>query len=457
VRFLFKKITNACVILVQKYLPDPFLFASILTVIVFIAGIAVTRQSPMDMLIHWNSGFWGLLSFSMQMALIVVTGHTLAKTPAVNKGIKKIASIPKTPFQAIITTTVIAGIACWINWGFGLILGAILAKEIAKKVPKVDYRLLIASAYSGFVVWHGGLSGSIPLTIAAGGPDVKTVSAGIITSAIPTSQTLFSHYNLFIVILILATMPLVNWFMHPKGKDAFVVDPKKLQDEPLPVKNSGESKSEMTPAEKLENSPLISVIIGSMGVIYTIYYFATKGFKLDLNVVNFTFLFFSILLHGTPRKFLSAAASGVKSSTGIIIQFPFYAGIMGMMIGTNAMGISLGNTISSGLISIATPNTFPIFTILSTALCTIFIPSGGGEWALQAPIIMPAASHLGVSTSVAAMAISWGDAWACLIQPFWALPALAIAGLGARDIMGFCIIDLFYTGIIILGTFLLIV
>ncbi|AND84902.1 TIGR00366 family protein [Clostridium tyrobutyricum] len=452
---MFKKITNACVILVQKYLPDPFLFASILTVIVFIAGIIVTRQTPLDMLIHWNSGFWGLLSFSMQMALVVVTGHTLANTPVVNKGIKKIASIPKTPCQAIIITTVSAGIACWINWGFGLILGAILAKEIAKKVPKVDYRLLIASAYSGFVVWHGGLSGSIPLTIAAGGQDVKTVSAGIITSAIPTSQTLFSHYNLFIVIIILVTMPVVNWFMHPKGKDIFIIDPKRLEDE-IPVKSLNKSKKEMTPAERLENSSVISVIIGCMGIIYTIYYFATKGFKLDLNVVNFTFLFLSILLHGTPRKFLNAAASGVKATTGIIIQFPFYAGIMGMMIGTNVMGISLGKTIASGLISIATPKTFSLFTVLSTAFCTIFIPSGGGEWALQAPIIMPAASHLGISSSIAAMAISWGDAWASMIQPFWALPALAIAGLGARDIMGFCIIDLFYTGIIILGTFLII-
>ncbi|AJA47874.1 short-chain fatty acids transporter [Clostridium pasteurianum DSM 525 = ATCC 6013] len=451
---MFKKITNTLVTLVQKYLPDPFLFACILTVIVFISGIIVTKQTPLAMLIHWNSGFWGLLSFSMQMALIVVTGHTLANTPIVNKGIRKIASIPKTPCQAIIVTTFVSGVACWINWGFGLILGAILAKEIAKKVKKVDYRLLIASAYSGFVVWHGGLSGSIPLTIAAGGKDVTTVSAGIIKAAIPTSQTLFSPYNLFIVIVILLTMPIINWFMHPKDDNVFIVDPKKLEDK-IPAKASIDNKKERTPAERLENSFIISTIIGLMGIIYTLYYFVTNGFKLDLNVVNFTFLFLSILLHKTPRKFLNAASSGVKATTGIIVQFPFYAGIMGMMIGTNAVGISLGKTIASGLISIATPTTFPLFAILSTAFCTIFIPSGGGEWALQAPIIMPAAANLGISPSTAAMAISWGDAWACMIQPFWALPALAIAGLGAKDIMGFCIIDLFYTGIIIMGTFLI--
>lgn len=453
---MFKKFTNACVNLVQKYLPDPFLFASILTVVVFIAGIAVTKQGPLAMLVHWNSGFWSLLSFSMQMALIVVTGNTLANTPLLNKGIRKIASYPKSPYQAIITTTVIAGIACWINWGFGLVLGAILAKEIAKNVKKADYRLLIASAYSGFVVWHGGLSGSIPLTIAGGGKDVEKVSAGIITSGIPTSQTIFSSYNLLIVVIILISMPMINWCMHPKGKEVFIIDPKKLEDGSSGQSSTVKLKEQMTPAERLENSALVSIIIGGMGLIYIVNYFATQGFKLDLNIVNFTFLILSILFHGTPKRFLNAAAASVKSTAGIIIQFPFYAGIMGMMTGANIAGISLGGTIASGLISIATVKTFTLFTILSTALCTIFIPSGGGEWALQAPIIMPAAHQLGVNVSQAAMAISWGDAWACLIQPFWALPALAIAGLDARDIMGFCIVDLLFTGVIIFGVFLFI-
>ena len=156
---MFKKFTNGCVALVQKFLPDPFIFASILTIIVYIAGMLVTKQGPLEMLTHWNNGFWSLLSFAMQMALIVVTGHTLASTPIINKGIKKLAAVPKKPWQAIVLTTLVGAIACWINWGFGLILGAIFAKEVAKKVKKVDYRLLIASAYSGFVVWHGGLSG----------------------------------------------------------------------------------------------------------------------------------------------------------------------------------------------------------------------------------------------------------------------------------------------------------
>ncbi|MGN2338201.1 short-chain fatty acid transporter [Clostridium cagae] len=453
---MFKKFTNGCVTLVQRYLPNPFIFASILTIIVYIAGMIITKQGPIEMLVHWNNGFWSLLAFGMQMALIVATGHTLASTPLANNGIKKIASIPQKPWQAIVITTLVGGIACWINWGFGLILGAILAKEIAKNVKKVDYRLLIASAYSGFVVWHGGLSGSIPLTIAAGGKEVQAVSAGVITSAIPTGETIFSYYNIIIVLAILIILPIINCCMHPKGKEIFEIDPKLLENNESSSQNAFDFTN-MTPAQKLENSPIVSIIVGVMGIVYIFYYFSKNGFKLDLNVVNFTFLFLSILLHGTPRKFLNAAASGVKATTGIIIQFPFYAGIMGMMVGANASGISLGGTIANGIIGIASEKTLPLLATLSTAFCTIFIPSGGGEWALQAPIIMPAAQQLGVSASAAAMFIAWGDAWACLIQPFWALPALAIAGLNARDIMGFCIVDLLVTGVIIFGGFLILI
>lgn len=449
---MFKKFTNACVALVQKYLPDPFLFAAILTLVVFAAAMIVTGQSPMAMILHWNKGFWTLLSFSMQMALIVVTGHTLATAPIINKGIKKLASIPKTPFQAILIITFISSIACWINWGFGLIVGAIFAKEIAKQVKNVDYRLLIASAYSGFVVWHGGLSGSIPLALAAGGKDLLTVSKGVIKTAIPTSNTIFTTYNLTIVIVILLTMPILNWFMHPKGKEIVTIDPKLLEESDEEVAVA--SAVEITPAEKLENSPIVSMLIGAMGLVFVVYYFFKTGGTLDLNIVNFTFLFLSIVLHGNPKRFLKAASDGVKSTAGIVIQFPFYAGIMGMMVGANAHGVSLATAITNLFLSFSTAKTLPVYTFLSAGIVNIFIPSGGGQWAVQGPIMLPAAAQLGVDLGKNAMAIAWGDAWTNLLQPFWALPALAIAGLGARDIMGFCIIDLIYTGVIIVGCFL---
>jgi short-chain fatty acids transporter len=180
-----------------------------------------------------------------------------------------------------------------------------------------------------------------------------------------------------------------------------------------------------------------------------VYYFGTNGFKLNLNIVNFLFLFVGILLHGTPRRFLDAVTNGAKGTAGIILQFPFYAGIMGMMVGASAEGVSFAGVISNWFVNISTATTFPLFTFLSAGIVNFFVPSGGGQWAVQAPIMMPAGAALGVDTAKTAMAIAWGDAWTNMIQPFWALPALGIAGLGARDIMGFCIIDLIYTGLII--------
>ena len=447
---MFKKFTNGCVNLVQKYLPDPFIFAVLLTFFVLILGVVLTGQSPLAMTVHWSKGLWTLLAFSMQMALVLVTGHALANAPSFKKGLKTLAKIPKSPSQAIILVTLISTIACWINWGFGLVIGAIFAKELAKEVKGVDYRLLIASAYSGFLVWHAGLSGSIPLVVASGGPEVVKATAGAVTSPIPTSATLFSGYNLIILAVLLITLPLINKAMHPDTEHTVTIDPKLLVEEPVVII----AKEAMTPADKLENSTLISMLLAIMGFSYILYYFI-KGGSLDLNIVNAIFLFLGVALHGTPRRFVNAITDAAKGAAGIILQFPFYAGIMGMMVGTSAAGISLAGVMSTSFVSISNQHTFPLFTFLSAGLVNFFIPSGGGQWAVQAPIMMPAGAALGVPAAKTAMAIAWGDAWTNMIQPFWALPALGIAGLNAKDVMGFCVIDLLYSGIIIgLGLFL---
>ena len=444
---MFKKVTRACVKLVQNYLPDPFLFAVILTLIVFVAGMITTAAGPLEMVKNWAGGFWGLLSFSMQMALVLVTGHTLASTPIVKKLLEKLAKPCKTPLQAIVAVTFVSTIACWINWGFGLVVGALYAKQLAKTVKGVDYRLLIASAYSGFLVWHAGISGSIPLQMASGGEALSKATSGAVVDPISTSQTIFSSWNLIIVAVILFTLPLVNRAMHPNKEDVIVVDPKLLEDDEV----KGEAiKHGDTFADKMENSMILSMLIGVMGLVYIVYYFYTAGFELNLNIVNFIFLFLGIILHKTPRKFLDAVTAAAKGTAGIILQFPFYAGIMGMMTGVSvASGNSLAGVISQAFVNISNQTTFPLFTFLSAGIVNFFVPSGGGQWAVQGPIMMPASVELGVSTAKTAMAIAWGDAWTNMIQPFWALPALGIANLGARDIMGFCLIDLIYAGVVI--------
>lgn len=450
---LFKRFTSLCVSVMQKYLPDPYIFCAMLTFIVFIGAMVLTKQSPMRIIGHWTNGFWSLLAFSMQMALVLVTGHTMASSKVFKNFLANLASKLKTPRQAIVVVTLVSTIACILNWGFGLVIGAIFAREIAKKIKGIDYRLLIASAYTGFLVWHGGLSGSIPLQVAS--DSVQSLSkqtAGAMTANIPTSQTIFSPMNLFIMGALLIALPLINRAMYPNEDEVVTVDPKLLED---PEETIVKSREEMTPAERIENSKVVSILLGIMGWAYIIQYFITKGFNLNLNLVNFIFLFTGILLHGTPRRFLDAFLEATKGASGILLQFPFYAGIMGIMTGANSEGLSLAIIMSNFFVNISTPKTFPLFSFLSAGIVNFFVPSGGGQWAVQAPIVMPAGLEIGVTTAKSAMAIAWGDAWTNMIQPFWALPALGIAGLGAKDIMGYCLIVLICSGAIISAGFLL--
>ncbi len=443
---LFDKLTAGSVKLVEKYLPDPFIFAVILTFLVIIISLFVTKTTPLGIVDAWYGGFWSLLLFSMQMALILVTGTILANAPLFKKGLGKLAAIPKNKIQAIIWVSVIALVASFINWGFGLVIGAIFAKEVAKRVKGVDYPLLIAAAYSGFLIWHAGLSGSIPLALATGGAALATQTGGAVIDPISTNLTIFSVTNLVIVGVILLTLPILLTLMHPKGDKVKTVDPALLEDEPAPAMKN---RKEMTPAEKMENSRVINYILSALGFIFIIKYFVDKGFDLNLNIVNFIFLFTAILLHGTPINVVRAVNNAAKSVGGIILQFPFYAGIMGIMTAKGPTDISLAGAISDMFVNISNQTTFPLFTFLSAGIVNIFVPSGGGQWAVQGPIMMPAAITLGVDTAKTAMAIAWGDAWTNMIQPFWALPVLGIAKLGAKNIMGYCLIVLLYSGIII--------
>jgi len=420
----------------QRYLPDPFLFVIILTFVVFILGLIFTDNGPYEMVQHWGTGFWGLLTFSMQMVLVLVTGHVLASSHIFKKGLGALASTAKSPGQAIIIVTIVSLVASWINWGFGLVIGALFAKELAKKVQNVDYRLLIASAYSGFIVWHGGISGSIPLTIATDGHFSEKM-IGIIS----TDQTIFATFNIVIVLAMFLVLPFINRLMMPSKGDTVTVDPALLQDD---LQAATVDKMAETPAEKLENSRIISLLIGIFGLIFLFYYFTNNGFKLNLDIVNFLFLFLGILFHGTPRRFIDAVVNAVKGASGIIVQFPFYAGIMGMMT-TSGLAVVM----SEAFVAISNEFTFPFFTFISAGIVNFFVPSGGGQWAVQAPVMLEAAQTLGASIPKTAMAVAWGDAWTNLIQPFWALPALAIAGLKAKDIMGYCVLTLVVTGIVI--------
>ena len=437
-----------CVRLVQRWLPEPFIFAILLTFVAAVVTMPVCHQTPIEIVEHWGGGVWNLLSFAMQMALVLVCGSALAAAPAIKRGIDALARIPKTPAAAIALVTVVSALACWLNWGFGLIIGVVFAKAIARQLAGVDYRLLIASAYSGFVVWHAGMSGSIPLTLATEG-EVAKVTQGTLDIVVPASQTIFDMHNLVMVLLVIVAITVANTLMHPK-KGAVTVDPALLEEDTKDLKNT-KDLTDPTPAQRLENSPILSWMIALLLAAYVVVKLGFRGGSLDLGTVIMIFLSLGLMLHGSPVAYVRAFGKATTGAAGIILQFPLYAGIMGIITGVGESGVSMGNLIAQGCIDISTPVTYPLLTFLFAAVLNMFVPSGGGHWAIQAPIMLPAGAALGVDAGLTGTAIAWGDAWTNLIQPFWALPALAIAKLSARDIMGYCLVDLLITGVIICG------
>ena len=381
---MLKKFTNFCVKLVDKYLPDPFLFAIILTFVVFIAAVIFTQQSPIQILQYWgdfSNGFWNLLKFSMQTGCIVVFGSTLAKTQHFTKLINKIVKYATTNTRAIILTILFSAIFSWINYGLGLIAGALLARAIAKKLKTIDYRLLIASAYSGYVIWHQGLSGSIPLTISTGFNIAgKTIKADI-------TSTIFHPVNILTAVICILVMCLVNIAMMPNQDEAVIVNSEILGEDYTPKKY--EIK---TPADKLEHSKILWLLTCILGWSYIFYYFGTYVLAgksilngLGRDSVNMILLFSGILLHGDLRHYIDALKDSISSILGVVLQYPFYAGIMAIMTGTNAAGISLASLISNFFVNISNQYTFPVFTFFSAGIVNFFVPSGGGQWSVQLP------------------------------------------------------------------------
>ena len=435
-----------CVRLVQRWLPEPFIFAILLTFVAALVAMPLCHQTPLEVVEHWGGGVWNLLEFAMQMALVLVCGSTLAAAPVIKRAINAMASLPQSAPAAIALVTVVSALSCWLNWGFGLIVGVVFAKAIARQRSDVDYRLLIASAYSGFVVWHAGISGSIPLTMATPGEALAKATNGALIDPVPVAQTILNWHNLVIVLLVIIGITIANTLMHPK-RGILSIDPALLKDDDNTTPST--STSTKTPAQRLEQSKLLSWLVALMLVIYLVIHLGVNDASLDLGAVIMIFLALGLVLHPTPVDYVRAFGKATSGAAGIILQFPFYAGIMGIVTGIGVSGISLGGVLAQACIQISNSVTYPLLTFLCAAVLNLFVPSGGGHWAVQAPVMFTAGASLGVDPGLTGMAISWGDAWTNLIQPFWALPALAIARLDARDIMGYCLIDLLVTGVII--------
>lgn len=442
-----------------RWMPDPMIFALALSVIVFLLGLMLTDSTPLDMLVHWYDGFWSLLTFAMQMVLILITGYALATAPGLAGGIKWLARIPTTGRGAVFTTALVSTIFTWFHWGLGLIVASLFALTLAREAHKrgvtVHYPLLGAAAYTGQMVWHIGPSTSAGLLSATDEHFLEDL-IGIV----PITETAFTAYALILsVILVFFVVPFTMWAMTPRDDESVGLAgyaPDKLDDAvpdggggsgtgsggqvPAPVGGDETAPAagpeaevvERTPADLVENSRIAAAFVWIPGLIYVVYWFWTRGFDLNLDIFNFAFLSLGLALHGTPMRYIRAIKEAVSGASGIILQFPFYGGIAGMI---GASG--LATVMAGGLLAISTPETFPVVAWLTGSVMNIFVPSGGGEWAVIGEVISRTALDLDVPIGKAIIAYGAGDMWTNMLQPFWAIPLLGIMGLRARDIIGY--------------------
>lgn len=431
------KLTNFFTELMRRYLPDPFVFAIALTLLTMVLAVLVEGKAPTDVVGSWGKGFWNLLAFTTQMAVILAMGYVLAAAPLTDRLLNKIVGMVHRPSTAIIVATLAGSIGSYLNWGFGLVIGGIIAKKLALKVKGVHYPLIIAAAYSGFTMYGLGLSASIPVLISTKGHPLEA-QMGVI----PLSETIFSAPMLITSLVVLITLPLLNAWLHPKkGEPVIEVDPNIDSD-----KNNASGAANLldtnTLAHKLNHSRILSLLIGLCGIAYVAFHF-NKGGTLDLNLINFIILFLGIIMLGTPLAYAEKLNEGIKTIGGIILQYPFYAGIMAIMAASG-----LVDSISQVFVDVSSEHSLPFWGLLSSFVINFFAPSGGGHWMIQGPFMIDAAKTLNSSLAQTSMAVMLGNAWNDLVQPFWILPALALSKLKLKDIMGYTVIMTFWIGIV---------
>lgn len=414
---------------VQRYLPDAFVIAVLLTLFVFIVGFFTNPAEPITLFKSFGDGFWVYLTFTMQMVLLLMTGMVLASVPFVKRGLESLASLGNTPNKAYVLTFVVSAVAYYINWGLAVVVGAIIVREIGKRNQNAHFPLLVAAAYSPTVLYTAGLSSSIGLTVAT-----KDHFLADVMGVIPTSETIFNPSTMIIFAALFITMPIFICFMAPKTN----IKPYTAKE--IPEKKKIDVELADTPALKLERTPILGIVTGAIGLIYVVNEFM-NGRDLDLNIINILFLSLGLVLHRSLGQFGEAFKEAASSTSPIILQFPFYAGIIAVLTSSG-----LGQLIIDGMTSIANKETFDVFTYWSAGLVNMLAPSGGGQWALQGPLQVPAGMALGVDPATIAMAVGWGDAWTNLIQPFWALPILGVVGLHIRHIMGYCFLLAIWVG-----------
>jgi short-chain fatty acids transporter len=422
----------------ERWLPDAWVFALAATVIVFIAGLAIGVPA-LDLVDAWGNRFPDLLAFTMQMALVIVTGYVVASSGPVYRGICWIAAhAPKSSRGAVATVAAFAMLSSWVNWGFSLIFSAILVKEVARRIKGVDYRALAASSLLGLgSVWAQGLSGSAALQMATPGalpePVRKIIAHGgtIPGGMVDFSHTIFLWQSLVSVAVELVVVTLIMWLAAPSGDKARDAQAMGI-DLGKPLDEVDALPAPRTPGERIEHSPWLMMLVVAIGVLFLGRALRGGITTLTVNTINLAMLLLGMLLHRTPARLMKAVRDATPATWGVILQFPFYAAIAGMIATTR-----LNERIADVFVSLSSRLSFPALMSAYSAALGVFVPSGGSKWIIEAPYVVAAAHNLKVHIGWVVACYDLGEALANLVQPFWMLPVLALLGLRARDVMGF--------------------
>jgi short-chain fatty acids transporter len=436
---------------VERWLPGPFFLAVLLTFIVGLMALLLTDTGPRDLVLSWGDGLAGLLAFMTQVALVLLLGYTLAHTRPVHRLLIKVASVPRTARQAYGFVALMGGLASLVSFGLGLIVAGVMAVEVARvfkgRGKPLHYPLLVASGYSGFVVWHMGYSGSGPLNAATEGGAYTDLPGGLVE----VTRTTFSTFNIVATIVTLAVVIGAMMLLAPRDGDEVVAAPDTVFDDPLEGLAAGSDARETGPGERMDTLRVVTLLPGVLLGLYLVFYYMDNGFALTLDIVNWSFLCLVLLLVGNARELAVLVGEGGRTVSEVLLQYPLYAGIIGMM---SASG--LVEVVSQFFVDISTPGTLGLLTFLSAGLLNLFVPSGGGQFALTAPLFAQAADGLGVDQAVVIMAVADRAPWSNKIHPLWAIPLLAVAGLKVRDILGYTSITLVLSGIVFAGTLLVV-
>lgn len=466
---MLRALARPLVYVSERYVPDALVLAIFLTFFVALMSLGLTDTGPIELIGIWGEGLAALLEFIAQISITLALGYTLAHTGPVHSLLSRLAGLPKSPATAYGFVTLIAALASLISWGIGLIVGGIMALEVARVARergiRLHYPLLVASAYSGFVVWHMGYTGSGPLAAATPGSFFEELAP-----IVPVTQTIFAWWNIVVIVIIIPAIVISMMLLAPRSDDSIVEldaneqpadeSPESTQGAVNPqsdtnveladakeLRGSGQS---MTPAERIDASRIVTMSIGMALVVYLIILFAQEGFALTLNTVNWSFLALVLLLVSSPQQLATLITDAGRTVGPLLLQYPLYAGILGMIAGSGLVEVT-----SLFFVSVASSSTLGVTTFFFAGLVNFFVPSGGGQFAIQAPIFIDAADQLGVSHEVIIMAIAYGDQWTNMIQPFFAVLLLSVAGLKIRDILGYTTITLLVSGVVFVGALLM--